>query len=407
MKRYTLVTAGMKATLEFLNTPYRVAPLGRLTDIELKLVNENGDFIKEAKVYLTIPNNFKYADGSTGRREFKTSLFGELKVGGVTGPDAPSTAYTIKAEYDGKAVNAKLNVTARGKVGDLEVGFISSPIAVSPDGTKICAMNASNTNGRLVMFDTASFQAGTTVEMLNGNNFSVAPDSNHVVISGSYSYALTNINLATGEQDSIRVSSYNHGACAWDVEGRHVYVVHGVGLTKVDTITKREKRIFEMGSSYVDTPVLRSVDGRRVFIFVSNFSNSSLIRSFDTSADALIRTSASFSSVSGFALSPDGIHIYTSFNADRKIKVFDSVSLSEIRSVDASKPGALAMSPDGRLLFFASEEMKVSAMDTVSLQVVKTFNVAGDPKSLALSPCGSRLYVAYKAKTFITVIQVE
>jgi DNA-binding beta-propeller fold protein YncE len=406
-KRYTLVVAGMYDTLEFLNAPYTVAPTGRLTNIELKAVDANGDFIKQKSIYVTTPPGFKYADGSTGKREFTTGLFGELIIKGVKAPDTPRASYTLQAELDGKTFIAKLDVLARGKVGELDIGFIPGPIAISLDGTKICAISPHHEKGKLVVIDVLNLQVvGAPVEKLNGYNIAINPDSNQVFISSCYNYGALNINLGTGGRDSIRLTPYNWGECAWNLEGTHAYILSGQGLTKVDVLLKREKEVFR-SSVFSHGPVLISPDGRRVFIFVSGYSNTYVIRSFDASSDALIKQSAGFHDVKGFAISPDGKYIYLGATSQQKIRVIDSVSLLETRSVDAFKPGVMVMNPDGRLLFTASEDAKVRAIDTVNFQVVKIFDVAGEPKSLALSPDGSRLYVAYNTKTIITVIQVE
>ncbi|MFJ7285089.1 YncE family protein [Pseudomonas sp. NPDC099000] len=402
LKRYILVVAGMDDSLEFLNAPYIVAPTGRLTDIELKAVDANGDFIKQKSIYVTIPDNFKYAEGSSGRREFKTGFFGEVIIKGVTAPDAPGTSYTVKTELDGKAFIAKLDVTARGWVGELDIGFISNPITVSPDGTKICAISPHHIDGKLVVIDTLSLKV-LSEEKVNGYYIAVGPDSNRVFVSSYHSNSYIVINLAAGGK--VLVSAvHDSGNCIWSREGVYAYVLASYGrLVKVDTILGRTTSIVT-GNRHFDASMIISPDGQNIFFCGSDAFGH--IYKVSTASLAFIRTTTASTRGAGIAISPDSKRLYVSFYSDQKIRVFDSANLLETRSVDAFKPGVNTLSPDGRLLYIASEDAKVRAFDTVSFQVVKTFDVAGDPKSLALSPDGSRLYVAYKTKTIITVIQV-
>lgn len=410
LKRYTLVTAGMKATLEFVNAPYVVAPMGRLTNIELKLVDENGEFIKEALVYLTIPNNFKYADGTTGRREFKTSLFGELVIKGVIGPDAPKTAYMMNAEYAGKAVGAKLNVAVRGKTGELGIGFVPSGYAsfvfgtllVSPDGTKICINKPLQVGGKLAVVDTTTLQViDGLIDGLEAYSFDIGPDSKQVFMSSSSSSFRVLIDLDFRSQTRIPATSYNSCACVFNREGTHAYVMSHQGLKKTDILLKSEKDI-EYLSGY--GPIVRSSDGQRIFFFLERFKS---LTSIDATTDKVIKSTYQSGNAVTLAISPDGKRLYADDLTNQKIRIIDSTSLLVTHSVDVLKPGVITLSPNGLLLFFASEGKAVKALDTVSLKEVKTFAVAGDPCSLAVSPDGARLYIAYKNQSFITAIQIE
>ena len=412
LKRYTLVTAGMKATLEFLNAPYRIAPMGRLTDILLKLVDENGEFIKEKSVWVTLPTTFNYADGTTGKREFKTDLFGKLKVRGVRGSDVPNSTYTIKAEYDGKAVTAKLDITHRGKVGVLDVGFTpDSPslswlfgrVSISPDGTKILVNKPDSGNGLLAVIDAATLQVvGERMEKLNAYNFDVGPDSDQVFTSSLFSYSRLVIDLSSGEQTQIRIARHNSGSCVFNLEGTHAYVISFDGMAKTDIALKRDAALQLPGG---DLLVL-APDGKHIFTFHTYFYDRKFV-SISTSNDSVVKRVVPTWDARSLVISPDGKRIYADDLSNQKIRIIDSQTLLVTDSVDVNNPGELALSPDGRLLFFASEGATVKALDTVSLKVVKTFAVAGDPCSLVVSPDSSRLYVAYKNKSIVTAIQVE
>jgi DNA-binding beta-propeller fold protein YncE len=410
LARYTLVTAGMKATLEFLNAPYRIAPMGHLTGIKLKLVDENGEFIKEKSVYVTIPSNFKYPDGTTGRREFKTGLFGVLEILGVTGADAPGTTYIIKAEYDGNVVTAKLDVTSRGKTGEMDFGFTTNGIApawqfgsvaISPDGTKILVSKPHPSNGFLAVIDAATLQmVGARIENLGMNYFAIAPDSDQVFMSSSYGYYHSAMSLSSGEQARIETTGFNSGECVFNLEGTHAYTLFTHGMTKTDIALKRDK---STGLPEANLIVM-APDGKTIFTFRTYGSE---LFSISTSSDSLIKRAKLPWHAHSLAISPDGKHIYANDYNAQKIMVIDSTSLLVIHTVDVIQPGVITLSPDGRLLYFSSEGSKVKALDTVNRKEVKTFVVAGDPCSLTLSLDSSRLLVVYKNKSIITVIQVE
>jgi DNA-binding beta-propeller fold protein YncE len=408
LARYTLVTAGMKATLEFLNAPYRVAPMGRLTDILLKLVDENGEFIKEKLLSIIFPLNFKYADGTSGKLEVKTDLFGRVFIRGVRAPDAPGTTYIIKAEYDGNVVTAKLDVTSRGKVDELSTGFGSGSIALSPDGTKLF-LGSSSTHGEngLVVIDTESFQVLKTVTKL-GEYFTVGPDSNQVFTSSYSAVAGVGVlNVTNGEIVKIYVQQRNWGRCIWSFDAANVYVSTGAReLWKIDTILKRGKIIAE-GEICHGARFLLSPDGRRLFIY-GGFNDFKIV-SIATDSEKIIATSAIIQRVIGLAISSDGKYIYLSSPSvyGPQIVILDSTSLSVVRSVDVVAPGVIAVSPDGRLLCYGSEGNKVRVLDSKSYQEVKAFAVADEPFDLKFSPDGSRVYIAHKYRALITVLQVE
>ena len=75
----------------------------------------------------------------------------------------------------------------------------------------------------------------------------------------------------------------------------------------------------------------------------------------------------------------------------------DEVSWSKPRPHHAA-PGGMVLSPDGKLLYVALDDVdEVAAVDTLTRQVKAKAKVAGGPTGLALDPKGARLYVTCRA----------
>jgi hypothetical protein len=405
LARYTLVTAGMKATLEFLNAPYRVAPLGRLKSIKFKLVDENGEFVKEASVYVTIPKSFKYADGTTGRREFKTSWFGELNVSGVAGPDAPGTAYTITAEYDGNVISAKLDVTARGKIGTVDAA-VKSLIEISPDGTRLYLYEEPGSN-RVSIVDTTTFEIIGRHERDGAYGRIIASSDGENIYIGSANHSVIRVE---GWQKVATYTTPEAGYGVLSLDGAYGYYV---GTNRVYVVDNSNFKIKEV------VPVSYSWwwDGMAIsdrYLYIVGYAANSVpslvnVHVFDTLTNKVLRSGPVIKYSDRFAIfvGPGDKLLYVFSRS--KIMVFDSLSLAEVRSVDLVNTVLYSsvLSSDGRLIYFINEKLKISAMDAESLRVIKDFDVVGSPSTLKLSHDNSRLYYSCSDKLGVTVIQVE
>lgn len=121
-------------TLAFTNTPYSIVPAGRLKNIELLLTSSDNVPVPSAKLSLTLPANFAYADGGSGQRDFITDDAGKVSVSGVKGVPAPG-AYSLSATSGSETASTTVTVMGLGPVGSIPVRVNPQRIAVSPDGT--------------------------------------------------------------------------------------------------------------------------------------------------------------------------------------------------------------------------------------------------------------------------------
>jgi len=407
LKRYTLVTAGMNATLEFIYAPYVIAPAG-IKSIELKATDENGEYVRDAKVYVTIPSVLKYFDGGTGRREFQTDSFGRLVIKGVTAPDLPNTHYSLKAELAGLAVTAGLSVTGRGKTGEADVYNPLNDLALSPDGNLLYAIG-----GRGGCFDVLTLENTALNRNIFGHNaFAISLDG-EIGCGGSHNGSISVLNLKSFEPIASVPNSSGFCPRVFSKNADLVWCVGNSRFALVNARFARVEKIFQLRSCFFWDALLLSPDER--YVFISNQSDGT-INKFDVPANAFVGKSAKYAltpspyyELSYCALSPDGRRIYVSSHSENRVVVLDSANLQVIQSVSTGKePGAIAISPDGRLAFYGSRvENKIRVFDTLNFQEVRAYDVPGVVNQLRISPDGACLYVGYRVLTKLTVIRIR
>lgn len=130
----------------------------------------------------------------------------------------------------------------------------------------------------------------------------------------------------------------------------------------------------------------------------------------------------------GVRVSPDGRRLYIALSGspaggpgvdesklpppDRAadgIGVFDAFTLKPIRTLrGVTDPEQLALSPDGRRLFVASEDSgQLVMMDADTGAVTGRWAVGGEPEGVAVSPDGSSVYVTSESDGAIAVIHPD
>ena len=106
-------------------------------------------------------------------------------------------------------------------------------------------------------------------------------------------------------------------------------------------------------------------------------------------------------------LSSDGGSLLVGVESERQIAVLNPADLAEIGAIDLSgSPSALAEGPSGTYFVALGSQDSVVEVDLTSSEVVRTFTVQDEPTDLAVSPDGSRLYVANLDADTVTVIDL-
>jgi YVTN family beta-propeller protein len=130
----------------------------------------------------------------------------------------------------------------------------------------------------------------------------------------------------------------------------------------------------------------------------------------------------------GIALSPDGTRLYIALSGspiggpgvdESKLpppdKTADGIAIFDVASLklervlrSISDPEQLAVSPDGRRLYVASEDSgKLIVLDAKSGAVVGSVDVGGEPEGVAVSPSGDLVAVTSEAGNHVALVDMS
>ena len=141
--------------------------------------------------------------------------------------------------------------------------------------------------------------------------------------------------------------------------------------------------------------------------YVGNFKDST-VSVVDTGAAAVIKTIAVAAGPHGMAVSPDGRLVFVAGDASSGVSVIDTVSDTIVRTVDVGpSPHGLAMLPDGRtVLVGVYGADRIAFVDVASGAVVATVPVA-KPHTIAVRPDGKVAYVASQEPGQFALVVVD
>jgi YVTN family beta-propeller protein len=173
------------------------------------------------------------------------------------------------------------------------------------------------------------------------------------------------------------------------------YVAHaGANLVSViDTASGIVVGTIPVGSGPSHVAVAR--DGSRAYVTNGNSDSISVI---DTSSDVVAATIPVGDAPSAVAVTPDGTRLYV-MTAGGVVEVVDAAVGTVVASIAIGSTGGLAVSPDGARVYVAAGLVHV--VDTATNMVVNAFaaeaaaiaDVSNTASSVAFSPDGTRAYV--------------
>jgi len=128
--------------------------------------------------------------------------------------------------------------------------------------------------------------------------------------------------------------------------------------------------------------------------YVGNFKDNT-VSVIDTAAGTVVATVAVAAGPHGMAVTADGRLLYVSGDGTSTLSVIDTATNRVIQTIEVGKsPHGVALTPDGRLLLAAvNGEDRIAFIDTATQAVVGTVGVA-KPHTVAIRPDGKVAYVA-------------
>ena len=179
--------------------------------------------------------------------------------------------------------------------------------------------------------------------------------------------------------------------------------------TPVDvTVANAPQTTITVGTNPVAVAVT-GVNGSRAY--VSNYSDNT-VSVIDTNTNTVIKTISVGSSPRALAASPNGTRVYVANQNANTVSVIDTNTNMVVNTiaVPVEQPGIgrfsyvhdVAVSPDGKHVYvtgtagsgFTSTDGTVSVIDTTTHAVSGPYRAAPAATGIAVSPDGSRLYVA-------------
>ncbi len=145
-------------------------------------------------------------------------------------------------------------------------------------------------------------------------------------------------------------------------------------------------------------------DGKQVFVSGDNSSGISLI---DTASDRVIQTIGVGKGPHGLALTPDGKTLLVGVYGENHIAFIDLSSNTVVATLDVGNPHTIAIRPDGKLAYVASQEPGKFALVVVDLatrSVKKTVALDKAPRDPEFGYDGKALYFTLAGVNAIEVL---
>jgi YVTN family beta-propeller protein len=365
--------------------------------------------------------------------------------GRAPGGDTKAPTVSVTGPAAGATVSGTVTVSAAAtdNVGVVGVQFLvdnpntplgaedpSAPYGVSWDTTTVA-------NGAHTLIATARDAAGNTKTAtvnVTVANPDTTPPTVSITVPAPNATVSGTVTVSANASDNVgvvgvqfQVDGANLGgedmsapySVSWNTVGNGSYTLTAVardaaGNTATSAVTvtvaNAPQTTIAVGTSPVDVAVT-GVSGSRAY--VSNYYDNT-VSVIDTNTNTVIKTISVGASPYNLAASPDGTHVYVANQKANTVSVIDTNTNMVVDTiavpVERPQPGIgrfsyvydVAVSPDGRYVYvtgtagsgFTSTDGTVSVIDTTTHAVSGPYAAGPAATGIAVSPDGSRLYVA-------------
>ncbi len=145
-------------------------------------------------------------------------------------------------------------------------------------------------------------------------------------------------------------------------------------------------------------------DGRAAYVSGSGASGVSVI---DTATDRVAQTLEVGKGPQGLALTPDGKSVLVAVNGEDRIAVVDTATRAITATIAIPKPHTIAVTPDGRFAYVASQEpghFALARVDLATRAVTATVALEKPPRDLEFGPGGRALYFTLAGVAAVQVL---
>jgi YVTN family beta-propeller protein len=147
-----------------------------------------------------------------------------------------------------------------------------------------------------------------------------------------------------------------------------------------------------------------SPDGKSIYVSGDGASTVSVI---DAASDRVVKEIEVGKAPHGLAVTSDGRQVVVAVYGEDKVSIVDSATREVVGSVPVAKPHNVAIHPDGRTAYVASQEPGKFALVAVDLQqrvVLRSMPLDKTPRALEFSPDGKALYFTQAGLNALVVL---
>jgi len=277
-------------------------------------------------------------------------------------------------------------------------------IAVTPDGSKVVAVNYSNT---VTVVDTAT---GTSTAPASLGAFSynlVVTPSGTTALVATTGAGLSFVDTATGVATSVVYNSYIFDV-ALSPDGSLAYLTTASStVIVVDVATRAEVRRITLSNAGNGYGIAVLPGGAQ--LLVTDISGQALLE-VDAATGAVTQTIAIASNPTEVVVSADGAHVYVaSFISGTVHSVNLTAGTASPIALDATGPFAeMGLTPDGSKLYVARGfGNQVTVIDTASNTTTAPIITAVISRGIAIPASGTRAYVGDSTTPGLLIVEID